>query len=73
MCDCIERVNEGLRSRAIKVSQNIILNTRAGRIDAAPVIIETINIYTGKPSRIPLFATHCPFCGEKYPPIGDDK
>lgn len=59
MCNCIDRVNQELKS------SNKRLNTWGGRVS-----IETYNPHLdGKKHRAKnkkVIATYCPFCGEKY-------
>ena len=60
MCDCIPRVNELL------AEHNTVLNVPM--IGPKVALIETRKLDTKnrvKPSA--MFASFCPFCGEKYP------
>lgn len=60
MCECILTVNQELAQHNTRIHMPII----------GPKIpfVETIKVdekRRGKPVR--MFATYCPFCGEKYP------
>lgn len=72
MCTCIERVNGNLRGSNKQLTQNLIHRIRAGKVFASPVVIQTEDRITHKVSKVPLFAKFCPFCGERYPDLGDD-
>lgn len=62
MCNCIEKVNEKLKERNAMVNSSInLLNPSA----AERVAIQVLALQKSK--SVPnLFATYCPFCGEKY-------
>lgn len=65
MCDCIARVDESMLSRNAKIMLPWFGPQRP--------FIETTKVdekKRGKPPR--LFATFCPFCGEKYPEIAQE-
>ena len=60
MCDCIEKVNELLKDR------NGLLETNWLSSPARTMVSVCKLAPRGK--KPPLMeATHCPFCGEKYP------
>lgn len=61
MCDCIEAMNRELASRNAEISLPIIGPTK-------PFITLNKLDATRRTSLPLLFASHCPFCGEKYPP-----
>ena len=62
MCDCIDRVNGKL------AKFNTVINAPFW-VSSGPIapFIETRKIDTGKRGKPhAVFASHCPFCGEKY-------
>lgn len=72
MCDCIKQINESFKS-----SKNIVAqNTKIGHVhkfelpknnntESVMIVTEKINSQLRiKP--ITLFASYCPFCGQKY-------
>lgn len=67
-CDCIDRTNEALRDRNIRVSQGLILNQATGQLEltGASIVVESLPD-APKRRRLPhIFATFCPFCGQRY-------
>ena len=64
MCDCVKTVNELLAQHNTKVE--------LPWFGPQQVFVTTIKIdqkKRGNPKS--MFASHCPFCGEKYPPYAD--
>lgn len=66
MCDCIKKVNAEL---AESQSPNTMIETPLFGTPRAFVV--TTKRHAGlrgkKYAAMPMFATYCPFCGEKYP------
>ena len=64
MCDCIKMVNDALADKNTILSQAITF----GKSKNPGLMIETDRIEKGrgKPSKCVMFASYCPFCGEKY-------
>jgi len=59
MCDCMKSVNEDLKAHNVGLVCNLIGPPRA--------IVETYVLKPKRGFRAPkMFATFCPFCGEKY-------
>ena len=71
MCDCIARTNARLKEKGInsKVVSPFILKKDLSAFESVKkclVVTEKADdLKREKP--INLLATHCPFCGEKYP------
>lgn len=67
MCNCIEQINEQLKSQGAEITQRLMLAQDMGDISVSPPVIETR--WIGKKPRgkkLPvLLASYCPFCGEK--------
>lgn len=62
MCDCIDRVNAKLAEHNTKIV--VPMWTASGRLTP---FVETRKLDATKRGKAkPLFATYCPFCGEKY-------
>lgn len=66
MCDCIETVNAKLAERNTRLHEPIFV---FGPDPGRRLFIETERIERGrgKKPKVSMFATFCPFCGEKYP------
>lgn len=65
MCDCIAKANEHLREHNTKIE--LPMWSASGVL--AP-FVQTMKLdekKRGKPTMI--FASYCPFCGEKYAPL----
>jgi hypothetical protein len=61
MCNCIDEVDAFLADRNARIMMPIIGPQRP--------FVETMKVDPAKRGRIPsMFASFCPFCGEKYPP-----
>ena len=62
MCDCIERVNANLAQFNTIIT--VPMWTSTGMLTP---FVETSKLDSGKRGKPrSVFATHCPFCGEKY-------
>jgi len=63
MCDCISTMNGELKAYNMAITTNLIGPQGA--------LVETYVLKPKRGFRAPkLFATFCPFCGEKYPKDG---
>ena len=63
MCDCIEKVNGLLADRNTRLKEPIVFGNRPG----PNLMIETEIIEKKRGARVTsMFASYCPFCGEKY-------
>lgn len=69
MCDCIEKINGELKPQGYTLNASMGFagprTAMVGLIRTDKYVPETRR---GKPSSIK--ASHCPFCGEKYPDAG---
>lgn len=69
MCDCIKKVNEALKeadtNTVLDVPMTINLGTHKTRADRLTVPTVKANSRNKKKKQT-IFATYCPFCGEKY-------
>jgi hypothetical protein len=63
MCDCINRFNEHLAVTNTQIE--LPMWTASGQITPFVVTIKIDQKKRGKPTSV--FASHCPFCGVKYP------
>lgn len=63
-CDCIETVNEKLKTRNTRLTQA----WKFGDSQDYGLMLETEQIETGrgKPKAVGMFLSYCPFCGTKY-------
>jgi hypothetical protein len=60
MCDCIEKVNELLKDRNGLLEVNLLSNPLR--------VMVSVCRRASKGKKPPLMeASHCPFCGERYP------
>ena len=71
MCDCIEQLNQKLNERGLRIAQRLMM----GKVmTLSPAIIEVEPIDTKSRVRsLPVLATYCPFCGERYEPLTPEK
>ena len=62
MCECFKHVNEKLKDYNTGLSSNLFDNP-------PKAIVATYQVETGrgKKKAVAMFASHCPFCGDKYP------
>ena len=62
-CDCIKHVNALLKDRNTALVQPLILSD-----SPCALLVETYQIETGrgKPKKVSMFASFCPFCGIRY-------
>lgn len=71
MCNCIKDTNKVLEERGLNTRLDIpiMFNRGNGNLGSSPqVLIKTKKADTTKREKpIKLFASYCPFCGEKYP------
>jgi len=67
MCDCIDKLNAQLKEGGhnMVISQSFGIH---GTIPNAKVLTEKRDLAVKK-KPIHVFATFCPFCGEKYPDL----
>jgi hypothetical protein len=70
MCNCIDRVNEQLKPKKSELHIPEVVDFTNGKCASADrVMIITDKIVAKRYGNgQPLFATYCPFCGEKYFP-----
>lgn len=69
MCKCIEEVDKQLAAKNTRVQLKEALNMRSGTIrEALMVPTEKINSRK-RAGPINVFATFCPFCGNRIRPI----
>ena len=62
-CDCIDRVNGQLALRNTRITVPLIVHHPD---EVRPMIVtEQIEIGRGKQKAVGMFATFCPWCGEK--------
>jgi hypothetical protein len=68
MCDCIDRVNDELAKKSNTALVVPVLIDRMGGIGSQrQVMIATQKrISSDKRKPMNIFATYCPFCGQKY-------
>ncbi len=64
MCNCVEDVNEKLKSRNTRLSQAMVFGGTKG--DALMLETEQVETGRGKAKAVSMFLSYCPFCGEKY-------
>lgn len=65
MCDCLENVNIELAEHNTKIV--VPMWTASGRLTP---FVETTKLDTKQRGKAKaLFATFCPFCGERYEPL----
>jgi len=62
MCDCIAKANDHLAQFNTKIE--VPIWTRSGRLTPFVQTVKVDDRKRGKPKL--MFASHCPFCGEKY-------
>jgi hypothetical protein len=67
MCNCADAADEKLKERNTRLIRAFVFSPR--HADNPNLMIETEQIETGrgKEKKMGMFATFCPFCGEKYP------
>ena len=68
MCDCIDKIDEHLAQFNTKVE--LPMWTASGKRTPFVQTIKKDQKKRGKPRMI--FASYCPFCGEKYPDVEDN-
>ena len=70
MCECIAQMNEGLMEHNTKLEIPIVTRTSEAAYNLSAstrVVIATEKIESRKRTGpVKLFASFCPFCGEKY-------
>ena len=65
MCDCIKKIDEKLAEVNSNTKLKIVWSM-SGAVDRAMVVTEKADkSKRGEVSTV--FASYCPFCGEKYP------
>jgi hypothetical protein len=71
MCNCIDRVNKGIKvyNSELHIPETINFNTgECGSANRVMIMADRIGAKKYGTGRN-LLATYCPFCGEKYPTI----
>lgn len=71
-CDCMTRVNESLKEHNTKLSTSFVLTKDLKGMDCLPLVqVEKIHPrLRGRPMLV--IPTFCPFCGVKYPRMGEE-
>lgn len=64
MCSCIEKVDEMLAERNTRIMLPIMLG--ADQTTRPMIVTDQIERGRGKKKAAGMFASYCPFCGEKY-------
>jgi len=60
MCDCIEKTNEALAGKGLRLGLTIFLSSRPAQ---PTLLIEKLN---KKAKKVTITLSYCPFCGTKY-------
>jgi hypothetical protein len=71
MCDCIEKINKALDEQGTNTMLNIpiILNRNADNVLSSAARVKIVTYKRDDSIRkgpFSMFASYCPFCGEKY-------
>ncbi len=68
MCDCVKQINQQLKDKNLRLEEWLMLNEKMTNLSAC-IPIHTTFVDESKKKRgdkaIPIFPSHCPFCGEK--------
>lgn len=62
MCDCILQMNEALKPREVVLETGVVLSSGQQLVK-----VGIRRLSPKRTSNVQLYATYCPFCGEKYP------
>jgi hypothetical protein len=65
-CTCIETVNEKLATRNTRLTLPLVFGRKDGDPERLMIVTEQVETGRGKAKAVGVFATCCPFCGEKY-------
>lgn len=65
-CDCISTVDAMLAERNTRIMLPIVL--MSGHTPRPMIVTEQIETGRGKKKAVGMFATFCPFCGDRYDP-----
>lgn len=65
-CDCIDKVNALLAPKNTRLTEPLFVLHGIRRGPYLFVETEQIEKGRGKKKATSMFASHCPFCGEKY-------
>lgn len=67
MCNCADEINRRLVEKNTRFTRVLVFSSH--HPDNPNLLIETEQVETGrgKQKRTKIFASHCPFCGERYP------
>lgn len=65
-CECIQSVDAMLAEHNTRIMLPIVLTS--GRTPRPMIVTEQIETGRGKKKAVGMFATFCPFCGERYDP-----
>lgn len=68
MCNCIDVVNAKLAAHNTRITEPLFVFLKPGEKSVRRVFVETDRIESGrgKPKAQAMFASYCPFCGERY-------
>lgn len=67
MCDCVEAGNKVLAEKNTRIIMGDVIDPRKGTITSRMLVYTAIiDIKRGR-TPLKVFATYCPFCGEKIP------
>lgn len=66
MCECVKNVNEMLAERNTRLKEALVMRPVKGK-DYLFIETEQIETGRGKAKATSMFASFCPFCGEKHP------
>lgn len=65
MCECADNIDKMLAERNTRLTRAIVFGKR-GNSPNLMLRTEQIETGRGKAKATGMFASHCPFCGEKY-------
>jgi hypothetical protein len=71
-CDCMTKVNDGLKDRNTRLASTFILTRDLGGMDCLPTLAVEKLDRSKRGRAMPVIPTFCPFCGTKYPRKGDE-
>ncbi|MCK9599029.1 MAG: hypothetical protein M0R06_08320 [Sphaerochaeta sp.] len=70
MCDCVKDINEKLKEKNLRLSEDFVIDIQNAKINTALFLTtEFIDSSKKKRGEHPkhFFLSYCPFCGKKYP------
>jgi hypothetical protein len=72
MCDCFDNIDKALKPSGWQTAQAMSCSIVTGK--SRTVILVPVERRVGVKSRAPkpiIYANHCPFCGQKWPELGE--